>query len=96
MIAILFDNRRHLPFRLAVKMALREFQRAEHTQGIKPAAVVAHPDDAPAEAIIIDNLPIYTDRAMPRHHIRITGGIKENELAMVDEMVEAHVSGAPG
>jgi hypothetical protein len=70
-LGILFDNRKNHPVEVAVSMALRQFVHADHTQGHKADEVYFHPDEAP-DAASIAGLTVYTDKLIPRWHIRIT------------------------
>lgn len=77
-LGILFDNRKNYSPEVAVRIALRQFTAAEHTQGHKADEVYFHPDEAP-EAASIAGLTVYTDKLIPRRHIRVTTHELEGE-----------------
>lgn len=70
MIAVLFDNKKNLPLSVAVMMARREFERAEHTQGYRPAIVVLNPAEVADEAVIC-GLTVHASFEVKPHHIRV-------------------------
>lgn len=70
--SVLFHNKksRFEPL-VAMVIAIRQYQRAEHTRGHRPAAVLVNPREMRKDIIRVENLPVYTNRDVPLHHIRV-------------------------